>query len=106
MEVREQYGEEARIQLNFFSFMTVAVWVCFGVSLSFALALHLVITSTLTDASFESTVFWLSTAMYGFIGFVFSLIGSALIYPIYNLWCERMRGQRVRGKFAIVCRDV
>ncbi|TLU66921.1 hypothetical protein FE810_05290 [Thalassotalea litorea] len=104
MDVQENFSDEARIQLNFTSFMAVAIWVCFGVAISFSIAFHFIVTSTFTDAGFENTMFWFSSLMYGFIGFIFSLIGSALIYPIYKFWCERMRGQRVKGKFALVNR--
>lgn len=102
MEVKEHYSDEARIQLSFFSFMSIAIWICFGVSLAFALATHLVVTQIVYDSSSEGQIFLLGTLMYGGIGFVFSLIGSVIVYPIYNLWCERMRGQRVTGKFALV----
>ncbi|TQF67869.1 hypothetical protein [Pseudoalteromonas luteoviolacea] len=106
MGIQEQYSNEARIQLNFASFMVVAVWVCFGVGLSFSVAFHFVVTNLTSDVASESTMFWLSSVMYGFLGFIFSLIGSAVIYPVYNFWCERMRGQRVKGKFALVQRSI
>lgn len=106
MEVQEQYSDEARIQLNFFSFMTVAIWICFGVGIAFSFAFHLVVTSASSDVASANTMFWLSSLMYGFLGFVFSLVGAAIIFPIYNLWCERMRGQRVKGKFALIKRGL
>ena len=106
MEVIEQYSDEARIQLSFFSFMAIAIWVCFGVAIAFSFAFHLMVTSVSSDIASENTVFWFSSLMYGFLGFVFSLIGAAAIYPFYNFWCEKMRGQRVKGKFALINRDV
>ncbi|MBQ4831615.1 hypothetical protein J8L84_20280 [Alteromonas sp. MMG017] len=106
MDVQELYGDEARIQLNFFSFMTIAIWVCFGVGIAFSFAFHLVVTNVASDVASESTMFWLSSLMYGFLGFIFSLVGAAIIYPIYNFWCERMRGQRVKGKIALVNRGL
>jgi H+/Cl- antiporter ClcA len=106
MEFQEQYSDEARIQLSFFSFMTIAVWICFGVGITFSFAFHLVVTSLSSDVTSESTMFWFSSLMYGFLGFIFSLIGSAIIYPVYNFWCERMRGQRVKGKIALVKRGL
>ncbi|MEE1672442.1 hypothetical protein SNR37_001763 [Agarivorans aestuarii] len=106
MEVKETYSDEARIQLNFFSFMVIAVWVCFGVGIAFAIAFNFVVTTTVVDESAANTMFWFSSLMYGFLGFLFSLIGSALIYPIYKFWCDRMRGQRVKGKFALVRREL
>lgn len=104
MDVQEEYSDEARIQLNFLSFMAVAIWICFGVAISFSIAFHLVVTNSVSGSEFENTMFWMSSMLYGFLGFIFSLIGSAGIYPLYRLWCERMRGQRVKGKFAIVKR--
>ena len=106
MEFQEQYGNEARIQLNFASFMVVAVWICCGVALSFTVAFHFGVTNVTSDVASDRTMFWLSSVMYGFLGFIFSLIGSALIYPVYSFWCERMRGQRVKGKFALVKRGI
>jgi hypothetical protein len=106
MDVQEQYSNEARIQLNFFSFIAIAVWICFGVAIAFSFAFHMIVTNTSSDIASESTMFWLSSLMYGFLGFLFSLIGSALIYPVYNFWCNRMRGQRVKGKFALVKRGL
>ncbi|WP_406664175.1 hypothetical protein [Gallaecimonas sp. GXIMD1310] len=106
MDIQEQYSDEARIQLNFASFMVVAVWVCFGVGLSFSVAFHFFITNVASDMASENTMFWFSSAIYGFLGFIFSLIGSAVIYPAYSFWCERMRGQRVKGKFALVRRGI
>lgn len=105
MEGLEQYSDEARIQLNFFSFMSVAIWICFGVAISFSIAFHLVISSNF-EVSGDSSGFWFASLIYGFLGFFFSLIGSALIYPLYNFWCERSRGQRVRGKFAVIKRGL
>ncbi|CAM4466555.1 hypothetical protein SHLI107390_20385 [Shewanella livingstonensis] len=32
MEYLEHYSDEARIQLSFFSFMTIALWIFFGVA--------------------------------------------------------------------------
>lgn len=106
MEFQEQYGDEARIQLNFFSFMIIAVWVCFGVGIAFSFAFHLIVTNVSSDIASENTVFWFSSLMYGFLGFIFALIGAVIIYPIYNFWCERMRGQRVKGKIALVQRGL
>jgi len=104
MEVHEQYSDEARIQLNFFSFMSVAIWICFGVAISFSIAFHLVVSTNINVTGSEGKMFWFASLMYGFLGFIFSLIGSAVIYPLYNFWCERSRGQRVKGKFALVKR--
>ena len=84
MDVQEEFIDEARIQLNFFSFMAVAVWICFGVSVVFSVAFHLVVTNTYSDATSESTMFWFSSAVYGLLGFVFALVGAAVIYPVYN----------------------
>ncbi|WP_163936421.1 hypothetical protein [Paraferrimonas sp. SM1919] len=106
MDIQEQYSNEARIQLNFASFMVVAIWVCLGVGLSFAVAFHLLVTNVSSGADSASQMFWFSSAVYGFLGFIFSLIGSAVIYPLYSFWCERMRGQRVKGKFALVQRSI
>ncbi|ALS98663.1 hypothetical protein AT746_10550 [Lacimicrobium alkaliphilum] len=106
MEVHEQYSDEARIQLSFLSFMSVAIWICFGVAFSFAIAFHLVVSTNIHIAGSEGNVFWFASLMYGFLGFIFSLVGSALIYPLYNFWCERSRGQSVKGKFALVHRGL
>jgi len=106
MDVQEDFSDEARIQLNFVSFMAVAVWICFGVSITFAVSFHLFVTTITVEAGAESTMFWVSSALYGLLGFGSALVGSAIIYPIYNFWCERMRGQRVRGKFALIKRGL
>ncbi|WP_372940529.1 hypothetical protein [Shewanella sp.] len=105
MEIHEHYSNEARIQLSFFSFMAIALWICFGGALSFSIAFHLVISTQIHVEGSEDTVFWFASLMYAFLGFIFSLIGAALIYPIYSFWCERSRGQRVKGKFALVKRE-
>lgn len=102
MELKEQYSDQARIQLNFASFMVIAIWVCFGVALAFGVAFHLVISNVFIAEGSEGTIFILSTLMYSTLGFIFSLIGSAAIYPFYELWCENMRGQSVKGKFAFI----
>ncbi|MBO1257082.1 hypothetical protein J3L16_15465 [Alteromonas sp. 5E99-2] len=106
MSIQEEYSDEARIQLNFFSFMAVAVWICLGVGIAFAVGLHLFVSNISSDVASENTMFWFSSLMYGFLGFIFSLIGSATIYPVYNFFCNRMRGQRVKGKFALVKRSL
>jgi H+/Cl- antiporter ClcA len=105
MLIQEQYSEEARIQLNFFSFMTVAVWVCFGAGIAFSITLHLVFKSAASGTEFQNQIFWFSSLMYGFLGFIFSLIGAAVVFPVYKLWCERTRGQSVKGKFAFSTRN-
>ena len=102
MELKEQYSNQARIQLNFASFMVIAIWICFGVALAFGIAFHLVISNVFIAESSEGTIFILSTLMYSTLGFIFSLIGSAAIYPLYKLWCENMRGQSVKGKFVFI----
>jgi hypothetical protein len=106
MSIQEEYSNEARIQLNFFSFMAVAVWICLGVGIAFSIGFHLFVSNISSDVASESTMFWFSSLMYGFLGFIFSLIGSAIIYPVYNYFCNRMRGQRVKGKFALVKRGL
>ena len=102
MDLKEQYSDEARIQLNFASFMVIAIWVCFGVAFAFGVAFHLVISHVFIAESSEGTIFILSSLMYSTLGFIFSLIGAAAIYPLYKLWCENMRGQSVKGKFAFI----
>ena len=104
MDMHEKYSDEARIQLNFFSFMVIATWICFGVGIAFSIAFNFMITTTAIDEETANTMFWFSSLMYGFLGFIFSLIGAALIYPVYKFWCDKMRGQRVKGKFALIQR--
>jgi H+/Cl- antiporter ClcA len=105
VEVSETYGDEARIQLNFFSFMTIAIWICFGAAFTFAITFHFVVSST-TVVGNANIMFWFATMMYGFIGFIFSLVGAAIVYHPYKYWCEKMRGQRIRGKIALINRDL
>ena len=106
MEVSEQYSQEARMQLDFYSFMAVAIWVCFGVAITSTVAMHLVVTTVATSTEVESSMFLFSSAVYGFLGFLFSLFGSAGIYPLYKFWCGKKRGQRVTGRFAFINRGV
>lgn len=100
------YGDEARIQLNFFSFMTIAIWVCFGAAITFAITFHFVVSFTAYEDGNANTMFWFASMMYGFLGFIFSLIGAAVVYHPYRFWCEKMRGQRVRGKIALINRGL
>ena len=102
MELKEQYSDQARIQLNFSSFMVIAIWICFGVAFAFGGGFHLIISNVFPGESSEDKILILSTLMYSTLGFIFSLIGSAAIYPFYKLWCENMRGQSVKGKFAFI----
>ena len=106
MEVNEQYSKEARMQLDFYSFMAVAIWVCFGVAITSGVAMHLVVTTVATSAEVETSMFLFSSAVYGFLGFIFSILGSAIIYPLYKFWCGKKRGQRVTGNFAFINRCV
>ncbi|WP_434926719.1 hypothetical protein [Shewanella sp. HL-SH2] len=102
MDVNEQYSQEARMQLDFYSFMAVAIWICFGVAITSGVAMHLVVTTVAASSEVESSMFLFSSAVYGFLGFIFSLLGSAGIYPLYAFWCGKKRGQRVTGRFAFI----
>ncbi|MBL4914184.1 hypothetical protein L2719_18000 [Shewanella schlegeliana] len=104
MEVSEQYSQEARMQLDFYSFMAVAIWGGFGVAITSAVAMQLVVTTAATSTEVESSMFLFSSAVYGFLGFLFSLLGSAGIYPLYKFWCDKKRGLRVTGRFAFINR--
>jgi hypothetical protein len=102
MDVNEQYSQEARMQLGFYSFMAVAIWVCFCAAITSGVALHLVVTTVATSAEVETSMFLLSSAVYGFLGGIFLILGSAVIYPFYNFWCDKKRGLRVTGRFAFI----
>jgi len=102
MELKEQYSDQARIQLDFSSFMAIAIWICFGVAFAFGVGFHLVISNVFAGESSEAKILILSTLMYSTLGFIFLLIGSAVIYPFYKIWCENIRGQSVKGKFAFI----
>jgi len=102
MEVSESYSTEARIQLNFSSFMVIAIWVCLGGAIAFAIAFNLMVTVTVDRSG--GSMFWFTSLAYAMAGFIFALIGAAASYPFYNMWCEKMRGQSVKGKFSFIKR--
>ncbi|KFZ38699.1 hypothetical protein HR45_04560 [Shewanella mangrovi] len=102
MDIRERYSDIAKVQLSFLSFMTVAIWISLGVGVAFAIGLHLVISHVGSNDDSGVAMFWFYSMMYGFIGFLFSVIGSVISYPVYRLWCKRALGQCLHGHFILM----
>ena len=82
--------------------MVIAIWICLGGAIIFSVVFNFAVTVTV-DLS-GGSMFWFTSLAYGAAGFLFSLIGAAVSYPFYNMWCERMRGQSVKGKFSFINR--
>lgn len=98
--IEEHYDTKARIQLDFKSYMKIALLISVGFSLVFTIFILVVSPSGGEGASLEN---WLidfipSILLY----FVFGVLGSLIIYPIYRWWCEKRRGQLMSGKFAMI----
>lgn len=77
-----------------------------GAAITFAITFHFVVSFAAYEGNGNpNAMFWFASLMYGFMGFIFSLIGAAVVYHPYKYWCEKMRGQRFRGKIALINRD-
>lgn len=101
MSHKEIYSDTARIQLNLFSYLKISFWIWFGTAVSSGAALNIFVTTTIANPDVKWTMFWLSTLLYSFLGLIVSLLGTLISYPIYAIWCNKNRGQSVRGRFAI-----
>ncbi len=98
--IEEHYDTKARIQLAFISYIKIALFVCIGFALMFALFL-------LTVSPFEETAVSVGSMLISFLPtiflyFIFAIMGSLLMYPVYRWWCEKHRGQLMSGKFAMI----
>lgn len=53
-----------------------------------------------TEAVIAVSLFAIAT--YTAFGFMKALLCGVISYPLYRWWCQRQRGQRMDGKFAII----
>lgn len=100
----EVYSNEARVQLSFPSYprivLTMAIaWVTADIVLG-------LFTMRATDGvEPEIMLILFAIGAYAGVGLVKVLFCGLISYPLYRWWCQRHRGQRMTGKFAVIVKS-
>jgi hypothetical protein len=100
----EVYSAEARVQLSLSSYLRI-VLIMAG---AWALVDVIVGMFTMRGIDGESPEIMLSLfaiGTYAGFGFVKALFCGLVSYPLYRWWCQRHRGQRMTGKFAVIVKS-
>jgi hypothetical protein len=98
----EVFSTEARVQLSFLSYLKIATIMAFGWALVDLVIGIFTAHATNNDQSQSYFIYLWLIGVYVGLGFVKALFCGVISYPIYKWWCQRYRGQRVTGKFAII----
>ena len=100
--LQEIYGNEARVELSLISYLKIALFMSLGVSIIFLITANTFVTTTASSPEHASTMtVWLSFV--SFAGaFIISMLGALISYPFYSFLCNKNKGQRLIGKFAIL----
>ncbi len=97
----EVFSAEARVQLSLLSYLKICIIMAVGWAL-----LDVVIgllTVRVIDGTQPAPVDTIAAILfYVGVGFAKALFCGVISYPIYRWWCQRHRGQRLTGKFAVI----
>lgn len=97
----EVFSSEARVQLSLLSYLKICLIMAVGWALLDVVIGLLTVRIPEGSQSDPQDVIAAVVAYVGF-GFIKSLLCGVISYPIYRAWCQRYRGQRLTGKFAII----
>ncbi|MBV33970.1 MAG: hypothetical protein CMP47_00640 [Rickettsiales bacterium] len=98
--IEEHYVNQARAQLDFKSYMKVALFVCIGFPILYTVFIYSTVEFLSSNTTMTNSILQLLPAI--IMCFVFSLVASLIMYPVYNWWCGKHRGQLMSGKFALL----
>lgn len=98
--IEEHYDHQARVQLDFKSYMKISVFICIGFSVLYTVFIYLMGDFSNSSVSAFGSILQFLPAIA--ISFVFSVVASLIMYPVYNWWCNKHRGQVMSGRFAML----